>query len=539
MAKELRDYQADITKKVINSDLDLIVCLPTGAGKTVIANALMEQLDGLKIFVVPRLELIKQANDEFGDVDIIWSDKTQITGKNIIISSKDSLRTQLNKIPDVHPLTLIFDEVHIGIEQTFKLVDAIKPDRVLGLTATPERMDGLALTKGADSLHKFGVFDDVLIAETVPTLINKGYLTPLSYYTKPIDGIVKMRPDSAASEELSGTQMMRLFDKNEIWGDIVQCYEKYNPDKKPSIGFTTTIEMAETVCKLFKDAGYDFRVISGEMNISERRKLLDMLKNGEIHGLVNAALLTYGFDCPEVYYAFSCRHIKSRPLWFQMVGRVLRIHESKDKAIFVDHGDSISEFTQPGCALPILDPLIQWQYDGVSKEMKRAQKVKRDQANEVIRMINDLDPQPVDMVEVTPEDLFVRLVKVYNKISKELGSMRNVLAEAKKQALAANERAQKMKEEKDKLIVENQKLRARKSGPVKVIDREKTFDYIRKNYCNRRRRFEKNNTKIQAHEMTVRSLLADESILPFYYDRATFDNSMRYWKTRIDKEGLK
>jgi len=143
------------------------------------------------------------------------------------------------------------------------------------------------------------------------------------------------------------------------------------------------------------------------------------------------------------------------------------------------------------------------------------------------------------MVEVTPEDLFVRLVKVYNKISKELGSMRNVLAEAKKQALAANERAQKMKEEKDKLIVENQKLRARKSGPVKVIDREKTFDYIRKNYCNRRRRFEKNNTKIQAHEMTVRSLLADESILPFYYDRATFDNSMRYWKTRIDKEGLK
>ncbi len=541
MAKELRDYQKTVVKQVLDSSLDLCITLPTGAGKTVIANALMDKLDGLKIFVVPRLELIKQANDEFGDVDIIWSDKTELTGKNIIISSKDSLRTQFKKIPDVHPLTLIFDEVHIGIEQTFKLCDAINPDRVLGLTATPERMDGLALTKGAGPLHKFGVFDDVLVAETVPTLIDKGYLSPLSYYTKPIEGITSMKPDNATSEELSGAQMIQLFNTNEIWGDLVKCYEEYNPDRKPAIGFTTTIDMAESVCKVFKDAGYDFRVISGEMSVSERRELLDALKYGRINGLVNAALLTYGFDCPEVYYAFSCRHIKSRPLWFQMVGRILRIHESKEKAIFVDHGDSISEFAQPDCALPIMDPLIQWKYNGTPKEIKKAEKQKRDQANEVIRMINDLDPQPVDMVEVTTEDLFTRLVKVYNKISKELGSMKKVVSEAKKHEAEIKEQAKQIQEEKKKLLLENEKLRSQKKGPAKFIDKEKTFEHIKSNYCRRRKRYEEMypNQKYQAHQMTVDSFKRDEEKLPFYYDKYTFDNSMKYWKDRIDKEGFK
>ena len=216
MAKELRDYQKNVVKQVVASKLDLCITLPTGAGKTVIANALMQELDGLKVFVVPRLELIKQAHDEFGEVDIIWADKTELTGRDIIIASKDSLRTQCKNLPNTRPITLIFDEVHIGIEQTCKLVKSIKPDRVLGLTATPERMDGLALTKGVGALHKYGVFDDVLVAETVPTLIKKGYLTPLKYYTRPIDGITKMKSDSATSEEFSGKQMMELLYKYKL-----------------------------------------------------------------------------------------------------------------------------------------------------------------------------------------------------------------------------------------------------------------------------------------------------------------------------------
>ncbi len=151
--KELREYQSQIVNKVIASEKDMLICLPTGSGKTFIAWSVIKALneEGLTVvFVVPRLELIEQAVNEFGDVDVIWSDKTNLTGKKCVVASKDSLRTQYKCVPECS--VLIFDEAHISLEQTFNLVQLIKPLRVLGLTATPERMDGKALLKGVDPL---------------------------------------------------------------------------------------------------------------------------------------------------------------------------------------------------------------------------------------------------------------------------------------------------------------------------------------------------------------------------------------------------
>ena len=170
---KLRDYQNNILEKVLSSEKDQIVCLPTGSGKTVIAAALIESLkkDFLVIFIVPRLELIKQAKNEFGDTDIIWSSSTKIDGNDCIIASKDSILLQMKNINFSKKLVLIFDEVHIGIKQSFKIVQMLKPVRVIGLTATPERMDGKALLKGNDSIHCYGCFDELIQEETVVSLI--------------------------------------------------------------------------------------------------------------------------------------------------------------------------------------------------------------------------------------------------------------------------------------------------------------------------------------------------------------------------------
>ena len=169
--------------------------------------------------------------------------------------------------------------------------------------------------------------------------------------------------------------MIEIFDNNAIWGDLVASYEEYGLNR-PAIGFTTTIAMANKVSQIFKEAGYTFKVIHGEMLIQEREMLIEELRTHKIHGLVNAALLTYGFDCPPVSYAFSCRHIKSRPLWFQIVGRILRCFEGKEDAIFIDHGDSISAFAEPTFSLPILDPFIKWKTNVETKEEKKERKKK-------------------------------------------------------------------------------------------------------------------------------------------------------------------
>ncbi len=529
MIKELRPYQQNIVNTVIASDQNLVICLPTGAGKTVIANAIMDRLEGLCIFIVPRLELINQASSEFGDVDIIWADKTKITGKKIIVASKDSLRIQLKKIAgelvgSLKPLTIIFDEAHVGIKQTYDLVNQFKELfqnlRILGLTATPERMDGLALLKSVrtDAVHKYGVFDEVLQEETVSSLIDKEYLAPLHYFAKPIDGITDVKPDSAQGEELSGEQMSKIFNEHNIWGDLIECYEKYaikNGKKRPAIGFTVTVAMAEKVASVFNSAGYNFKVIHGEMSVRERKELIDALSNGTVDGLVNAALLTYGFDCPPVSYAFSCRHIKSRPLWFQMVGRILRRFPGKEDAIFIDHGDSISEFSEPGNPLPILAPVMDWRADGEDKDAKRERKKQIKKAQETMALIQELAPLPADMVEITVEDTYTRLIHAVQNLQRENGSLRKIVEATK----AENER---LAREKDKAIIAARSVK-------KVIDKDKTFEYVKKNYCRIRRTLFGNAPTYDQHSLTVKKLREDGEKLDFFLDSATFQEGVNYW----------
>ncbi len=568
--KELREYQRQIVDDVASSDRNLLICLPTGGGKTVIASALMNKIEGLKIFVVPRLELIQQAKDEFGDVDIIWSDKTCLTDKDIIIASKDSLRTQHKLIPQRTPLTLIFDEAHIGIKQTHELISLIPHTRVLGLTATPERMDGLALLKGSDELHKYGVFDELYQKETVPSLVRKGFLAPLKYYARPIDGITKIRPDSQVGEELSDRQIREIFDKNKIWGDLVNCYEEYGKGR-PAIGFTTTVALADVVTNIFCEAGYKFHTIHGGMSVNERQELIDKLKSGEIDGLVNAALLTYGFDCPEASYAFSCRHIKSRPLWFQMVGRILRPYKGKECAIFVDHGDSISEFSEPDCALPVMDELIRWRADGESQLQKEARKEKLRKTQDTMRIIQELDPLPSDMVEVTMEDTYDRLIRVITSLKQENSSLKNTLQESarrqerneqlnaikiaklqqekeylrqeqERSEQASAKRIAQLQQEKKDLRQEQEhteqlvairiarlKEMAKRPAP-RYTDPDKTFEYIKHNYCAKRKilacRF---NDSEECHQAVVASFREDEEKLSFCFDARVFERSMAYW----------
>lgn len=531
---KLRDYQNNILEKVLSSEKDQIVCLPTGSGKTVIAAALIESLkkDFLVIFIVPRLELIKQAKNEFGDTDIIWSSSTKIDGNDCIIASKDSILLQMKNINFSKKLILIFDEVHIGIKQSFKIVQMLKPVRVIGLTATPERMDGKALLKGNDSIHCYGCFDELIQEETVVSLIEKGYLCPLKYYTKPIDGVTDIKANTANGEELSDEQMTELFDKNQIWGDIVKSYEMYGINKgvkRPALGFTNTIAMAKRVAQLFNDAGYNFKVISGEMSVKQREVLIDELRNKKIDGLINAALLTYGFDCPPVSYAFSCRHIKSRPLWFQIVGRILRICDNKENAVFVDHGDSISEFEEPSCSLPILDPCINWRVNGETRIEKQNRKKAQKKERDSLKLLQELDPLPCDMVEVRPEDTWERMIAVLQRLKKENAGLLQF--------------AEKVEKENQQLK-HNIEIIAKEKKTQKYVDEQKTFEFVRRNYCFIRRdihekfwncpdwkTLSREEKRLLEHEETVAKLKSMESKQSFLFDFRTFEKGCIYWKS--------
>ena len=326
--------------------------------------------------------------------------------------------------------------------------------------------------------------------------------------------------------------------------------------------------MAETVAKVFQNAGYDFRVIHGGMSVKERSELINLLRTGAIAGLVNAELLTYGFDCPCVSYAFSCRHIKSRPLWFQIVGRILRICDGKEDAIFVDHGDSISEFSEPSCSLPILDPLMQWKYDGETKEQRAEVRKKIKRAQDAMKKLQEIDPLPIDMVEVTVEDTWERMMRIIQKQQTDIENLKKeketIESEHQKQTQDLinartsltkcqydnNELKQKNKQIQTDYQRQNQELayaksslsrlqqenivlkqRTNQSGNtngVRKLDKDETFEFIRRRYASIRE-------QCHSHQQTVLEMQKAFSRDRLQYDKDQFNNSMYWWSNHYQE----
>lgn len=390
MAKQLRDFQDKVVNKVCKSKEDILISAPTGCGKTFIAEMIMNELskqneDFNFLFVVPRIILIQQFLEELtafkeSDFDIIQAENTKLSGKRFILASKDSLDNYIEKLPD--NLIMFIDEVHEGLKQSFKLVQKIKPVRLLGLTATPERSDGLSFIKGIDleneeKLHTYGLFDKYINAISIKEAQNLGYLCQLKYVSR--NDLETLDIKSKGIEEFTEEEITELFDKYNIWGDLVKTYKRYGKNKdgtfKPALGFTNTVKMAERVANIFNEAGFNFKVISGKTPLKERYELIEQTKTGVINGLVNADLLTYGFNCPEISYIFSCRHIMSKTLWVQMIGRGLR--PGKAELYFIDHTDSISEFSNAYYDIPFEADSFTWNYNGMTSLLKNKLKLER------------------------------------------------------------------------------------------------------------------------------------------------------------------
>lgn len=442
MAKQLRNFQDKVVNAVCKSREDVLISAPTGCGKTFIAEMIMKELseqnkDYNFLFVVPRIILIQQFIEELTALDencfdIIQARNTRLSGKKFILASKDSLDNYIEILPD--NLIMFIDEVHEGLKQSFKLVQKIKPVRLFGLTATPERNDGYSFFKGVDleneeKLHQYGLFDRYIDAISIKEAQNLGYLCDLKYISRNDLDVLDIK--SKGVDEFTETEITELFNKYNIWGDLVKTYKKYGKNKdgtyKPALGFTNTVNMAEKVAIIFNNAGFNFKVISGTTPLKERFSLIEDTKTGKINGLINADLLTYGFNCPEISYIFSCRHIKSRPLWVQMIGRGLR--PGKPELYFIDHADSISEFANAYYDIPFEANNFNWNVNGVTtiykkkliKEKKETAKIRK----ELYKYIFNEDEK---LVLINQENRNKFMLDIIKKLKNENINLRKVLS---------------------------------------------------------------------------------------------------------------
>jgi superfamily II DNA or RNA helicase len=272
-------------------------------------------------------------------------DRNQLTQ----VASVQTLVRRFDRV--VPPDLIVIDEAHHATAGAWASVLAQWPQaRVLGVTATPARLDGKGLGQ---------VFDDLIRGPEVTKLIEDGYLCKPVYYapkTVSMDGVHKVAGDFNRAE------VAERMDKPTITGDAVTHYRKY-AEGQPCIVFCTGIKHAENVAAAFNASGYRFKVIDGTLAKEERAARVAALGSGQLQGLVSVDIVSEGFDLPCVAVAILLRPTASLSLHLQQIGRVLRPAPNKPRAIILDH---VGNCRRHGLAEEVRD----WSLDGVRKRVR-------------------------------------------------------------------------------------------------------------------------------------------------------------------------
>lgn len=218
---------------------------------------------------------------------------------------------------------------HAVAGQWRNVTDANPNAFLLGLTATPERLDGKGL-----GVESGGVYQTLVLGPSVKSLIERGYLSQPRVFAPPINF------DDSALRTIAGDydvkQMSEMLDQPQIIGDCVRHYSKICPNM-PAIAFCSTIEHARHTAEQFCNAGFNFKCIDGTMSDFDRRDAIEGLGSGRYDGLTSCNIISEGTDIPVVGCAIFLRKTKSLSLYLQQAGRVLRPYSGKEYSIILDH----------------------------------------------------------------------------------------------------------------------------------------------------------------------------------------------------------
>lgn len=361
----LRPYQEEIVEQVRDAyreDFNApLLQSPTASGKTVIFAYITEkasEMGNRVIILVHRQELLSQISRALMEMSVphgLISPKHSISYDKIQVASVQTLVRRLGKYPD--PDLIIIDECHHTAAGSWKKILNAYPDaKLLGVTATPVRLDGKGL-----GIQAGGHFDTIVNGKSVSDLIELGYLSQPVIYAPPekidFSGLHKQFGDFKQNE------MDELMDKPTITGCAVEHYQKLCPNE-PAIAFCASVKHAKHVAEKFNSVGIPSESIDGKLDDYSRKKRIDDLGAGRIKVLTSCEIISEGTDIPVVSVGILLRPTASLGLFLQQCGRVLRIHPSKTRSIILDHVGNTLRHGFP-------DDEREWTLDGAKKRKRK------------------------------------------------------------------------------------------------------------------------------------------------------------------------
>lgn len=332
----------------------LLLQCPTGAGKTVLVAHLLASAaaKGKRAwFCVHRKELLEQAVQTFvsaADIQtgIVAASYPSDPSAPVQVCSVPSLKRRLSSLhpPDL----LVWDECHHVPSASWAAIAAAVPRaHQLGLTATPQRLDGKGLGD---------YFDHILLGPSVADLIAQGYLSPYRLFAP---GTVDTHAMHRVGGDFNRAEVATAMGASTVVGDAVKTYRQHAHDGRALV-FVWSLDASRKLADAFTAHGIAAAHVDGETPADERKRAMDAFRAGELRVLCNVDLFGEGLDVPAVDAVFLLRPTDSLGLYLQQCGRGLRPSPGKDAVRIFDH---VGNWTRHG--LP--DEDREWSLTGKKK----------------------------------------------------------------------------------------------------------------------------------------------------------------------------
>jgi len=310
-----------------------LIISATGTGKTYLsAFDVREFRPKTLLFIVHREQILQKAMSDFkkvlggNDADYgIFSGSVKQGNAKYVFATQQTLQKTENhtKFDPSHFDYIIIDEAHRAASSTYqKIISYFKPKFLMGMTATPERMDNFNLYE----LFDYNIAYEIRLQEA----LEEDILCPFHYF-----GVSDMTVDGRLVEDTSDFSMLLTEQRvNHILEKI--AYYGHSGDRVCGLIFCSRKEEARVLSSLLNERGLSTTSLTGDDDQAYRREQVKALENGEIDYILTVDIFNEGIDIPRINQVVMLRNTQSSIIFIQQLGRGLRKHPSKEYVTIID-----------------------------------------------------------------------------------------------------------------------------------------------------------------------------------------------------------
>jgi len=364
----LRDYQAEaldaLWKYFGCAEGNPLLVLPTGSGKSVIQAEFIRQCvetwEGTRVLCLTHVRELIQQNfltlrklaPTLNDVGIYSAGMGfRDTRSQVLFAGIQSVFQRAEELGRFD--IVLVDEAHLipksghGRYLTYlQALHEINPGvRVVGMTATPYRLDGGFLHKGKGiagplkGAFKSRIFDAICYDVPIERLVRSGYLCGL-VAKRPRAGVIDTSNVKSATGDFKKDELEQAAMAADVHAAVEEMVREGSA-RRAWLIFACGVDHAAQVSEALLRAGIENEVILGTTPKADRDAIIAKYKAGELRCIVNVGVLTTGFDAPQVDLLGLMRPTQSTGLYVQIMGRAMRIAPGKENALVMDFGGNV------------------------------------------------------------------------------------------------------------------------------------------------------------------------------------------------------